>query len=418
MARFSRRLLLRGTALAGMAVVGALATPSSGANEELSELERKLAAAEQDLEDSGQSLSASDALRAATAARSSALQVQLRVTDEARFRELVRAQEIDYQLDIGALETERTRRDIGDLESEFEFIRRSVASRIRAIYKASRGTSPLTLILSSDSLTEGLDKVAALEQVLRQDQDEIKRLLAKREQIRLRHDLLKDQQDNLGQLREQKAEVQAALDRRWAEHLQRVEEVKRQQAGYESDVGAFAEEQRVFSGQINYLKQQIEDELARIERERQLAEARRRAAGHFGGAFFPPLFGIVTTEYGGCTYGQCPHLGIDIAAPLATPIVAASGGVIIKSGYAIAGNRWASYGMTVVIAHGTNEETLYAHLADTTHPPTVKQGDTVVVGDTIGYVGLTGWTTGPHLHFELRRNGGAVNPRDAIEFGF
>ena len=418
MARFSRRFLLRGTALAGVAAAAAITTPSSGANEELTDLQRKLAAAEQDLDNSGQSLSASDALRAATAARSSALQVQLRVTDEARFRELVRAQEIDNQLDIGALETERTRREISDLESEFEFIRRSVASRVRAIYKASRGTSPLTLILSSDSLTEGLDKVAALEQVLRQDQDEIKRLLAKREEIRLRHDLLRGQQENLGQLREQKAEVQEALDRRWAEHQQRVEEVKRQQAGYESDVQAFAAEQSALGGQINYLKQQIEDELARIERERQLREARRRAAGQFGGAFFPPLFGIVTTEYGGCTYGQCPHLGIDIAAPLATPIVAASGGLVIKSGYAIAGNRWASYGMTVIIAHGTTEETLYAHLADTTHPPTVRQGDIVAVGDTIGYVGLTGWTTGPHLHFELRRGGGPVDPRNSIAFGF
>ena len=417
MARFSRRTLFRGAAVAGMTAVAAVAVPNSDADE-LSDLRSKLEAAEQDLETSGQSLSASDALRAATAARSSALQVQLRVTDEARFRELVRAQEIDYQLDIGALETERTRREIADLESEFEFIRRSVGSRIRAIYKASRSTSPLTLILSSDSLTEGLDKVAALEQVLRQDQDEIKRLLAKREEIRLRYDLLKDQQDNLGQLREQKAEVQEALDRRWEEHLQRVEEVKRQQAGYESDVRAFAAEQSALGGQIDYLKQQIEDELARIERERRIAEARRLAAGLSGGAYFPPLYGIVTTEYGGCTYGQCPHLGIDIAAPLTTPIVAASSGVVIKAGYAIAGNRWASYGMTVIIAHGPHEETLYAHLADTSHPPTVKQGDTVIVGDTIGYVGVTGWTTGPHLHFELRRNGAPVNPRDSIQFGF
>ena len=67
MTRFSRRLLLRGTALAGAAAVAAAGAPRSDADE-LSDLRSKLAAAEQDLESSGQSLSASDALRAATAA--------------------------------------------------------------------------------------------------------------------------------------------------------------------------------------------------------------------------------------------------------------------------------------------------------------------------------------------------------------
>ncbi len=417
MRRLSRRLLLRGTVLTGLGAVTGL-LPSASNADELGSLQSKLDNAQQELEASGQSLSASDALRAATAARSSALQVQLRVTDQARFRELARSQAIDQEMDVGALEAERTRREIGDLESEFELIRRSVAGRIRAIYKASRGTSPLTLILSSDSLTEGLDKVAALESVLRQDQDEITRLLGKREEIRLRYDLLTDQQDSLAQLRDQKAEVQVALDRRWEEHRQRVEEVKRQQVGYEADVSAFGAEQTALNLQIDYLKGAIEDELARIERERELAEARRRAAGLFGGAFFAPLYGIVTTEYGGCTYGQCPHLGMDIAAPLATPVVASSSGLVLKSGYAIPGNRWASYGMTVIIAHSTSEETLYAHLGDTTHPPPVRVGQTVGIGDTIGYVGLTGWTTGPHLHFEVRRHGVQVNPRDWIEFGF
>ncbi len=417
MPKVSRRTLLRASSVLALAGTATAAPVRSNADE-LAELKARLAGAESDLEGAGQSFSAADALRAAASARSSALQVQLRVTDEARFREIVRSQEIDKQLDIGALEAERTRRDISDLETEFELIRGSVASRIRAIYKASRGTSPLTLILSSDSLTEGLDKIAALEAVLQQDQDELQKLLGKREEIRLRHELLTDQQEGLEQLRDQKAEVQAALNRRWAEHVQRVAEVKAQQAGYQNDVDAFTAEQSALNGQIDYLKGAIEGELARLERQRQIEEARRRAAGYFGGAYFSPLYGIVTTEFGGCTYGQCPHLGMDIAAPLTTPIVASSGGLVIKAGYAIPGNRWASYGMTVIIAHTTSDETLYAHLADTSHPPTVVPGQTVNIGDTIGYVGLTGWTTGPHLHFEVRRGGYQINPRDLIEFGF
>ena len=123
-----------------------------------------------------------------------------------------------------------------------------------------------------------------------------------------------------------------------------------------------------------------------------------------------PLWGIITTEFGGCTFGQCPHIGIDIAEDFLQPIVAANDGVVLFSGLIVPGNPAASYGMTVIIAHSRTEETLYAHLDNLTAPPVVKAGDYVLRGQVIGYVGSTGLATGPHVCFRVRKDGRYVNP--------
>ena len=106
---------------------------------------------------------------------------------------------------------------------------------------------------------------------------------------------------------------------------------------------------------------------------------------------------------------------MDIAAPLGTPLLAASAGVVLYADYAVPGDRRASYGMMVIIAHNATEETLYGHMADIPLPPPVVAGQIVSAGQVIGYVGLTGWTSGPHVHFEYRLNGVQLNPRLVID---
>jgi murein DD-endopeptidase MepM/ murein hydrolase activator NlpD len=90
-------------------------------------------------------------------------------------------------------------------------------------------------------------------------------------------------------------------------------------------------------------------------------------------------------------------LGIDISMRVATPIVAASSGQVVFVG----GNPCCSYGYHVIIEHADGYETLYAHLNEFA----VGVGDWVQVGQLIGRSGNTGYSTGPHLHFEVRRNG-------------
>lgn len=100
------------------------------------------------------------------------------------------------------------------------------------------------------------------------------------------------------------------------------------------------------------------------------------------------------------------HTGIDIPAPKGTSILASRGGVVITSKMG-SGNDW-SYGNYVVISHGDGTSTLYAHM----NSRAVKEGDVVKQGQTIGYVGTTGRSTGYHLHFEVRKNGSRVDPVD------
>jgi murein DD-endopeptidase MepM/ murein hydrolase activator NlpD len=95
------------------------------------------------------------------------------------------------------------------------------------------------------------------------------------------------------------------------------------------------------------------------------------------------------------------HTGLDIAAPFGTTVMAAADGVVVAVGHSRVG-----YGNYVVIAHGGGIMTLYGHLLETN----VDVGNKVVRGQRVGLEGSTGWSTGPHVHFELRVNDAVVDP--------
>ncbi len=111
-----------------------------------------------------------------------------------------------------------------------------------------------------------------------------------------------------------------------------------------------------------------------------------------------PLRGPVTSPYGN-RWGRL-HSGIDIGGGMGTPIRAAKAGTVI-----FAGGR-SGYGNTVIIDHGGGFTTLYAHQSRLG----VGDGASVAQGQVIGFVGSTGHSTGPHLHFETRVNGSPQNP--------
>lgn len=96
------------------------------------------------------------------------------------------------------------------------------------------------------------------------------------------------------------------------------------------------------------------------------------------------------------------HSGVDYAASVGTPVQAAAAGSVTY-----AGNRVGSgYGIVVYLDHGSGISSRYAHLSGTN----VTVGDRLSAGDVLGYVGSTGDSTGPHLHFELLRDGRKINP--------
>ena len=96
------------------------------------------------------------------------------------------------------------------------------------------------------------------------------------------------------------------------------------------------------------------------------------------------------------------HRGIDFAAPRGTPIMAAGRGVVVAAG------RNGSYGLYVRIRHNTTYSTAYAHMRGIAR--SIRRGRRVRQGQTIGYVGTTGRSTGPHLHYEILRNNRRINP--------
>ena len=123
-----------------------------------------------------------------------------------------------------------------------------------------------------------------------------------------------------------------------------------------------------------------------------------------GGVLSWPVVGEVTSGFG---YRVHPifnvrrmHTGVDIDADMGAPIKASDAGVVVSAGWQ------GGYGKCIVITHGGGLATLYGHASELL----VAAGDTVKRGEVIGKVGSTGYSTGPHLHFEVRVNGSPVDP--------
>lgn len=123
-----------------------------------------------------------------------------------------------------------------------------------------------------------------------------------------------------------------------------------------------------------------------------------------------PVRGRLTTRYGGCTFAMCPHWGIDIAGSPGTLVLAARDGVVAAIGWDPTG-----YGHYVILAHGDGWQTLYAHLQppDDSNSRLSLKGS-VRRGDPIGGLGSSGASTGPHLHFEVWRDGVRVDPGSVL----
>ncbi len=172
-----------------------------------------------------------------------------------------------------------------------------------------------------------------------------------------------------------------------------------------------------------------EHALEELIRERQRAEAARRAAeeaqrrraaqlagqavpppANSGapGAYSWPASGPITSPFGMRAdpfgHGFKMHSGVDIGAPMGSTITAAAGGRIIFAGW------YGGYGNAIIIDHGGQTSTLYGHCSQIF----VSQGQDVERGQAIGAVGSTGESTGPHLHFEVRENGIPVEPTSRL----
>lgn len=172
------------------------------------------------------------------------------------------------------------------------------------------------------------------------------------------------------------------------------------------------EKQNVLSG-VSTERKALEEALAELERaSAQLETMIRQIQGGGSGEVLgtgvytwpTPSCKSITSPYGMRNHPllnqRKMHTGIDIGASMSASIVAADSGTVIFAGWMNA------YGNTIIVDHGGGMSTLYAHQSRFS----VAKGDSVVKGQEIGKVGSTGWSTGPHLHFEVRINGTYTDP--------
>jgi len=256
----------------------------------------------------------------------------------------------------------------------------------------------LEIIFDSTSFTDLLARLDFVNDIMRADERIYNNLIAARlETIAAKEDL----ERTMEEMEEEKLlleERQAELEQQLAEAIALIEQIQAQlevERALRAEVEAEeAQKQREINAKVEeFRRQQERDALARSAQARGTGELTWPVPGH----------NTVTSEFGIRRHPvfrvMRQHNGIDIGAPHGARVVASDTGTVILSGYN------SSYGNYIVISHG-NMTTLYAHLSSRG----VREGDVVVKGDTIGRIGSTGISTGPHLHFEVSVNGSRVNP--------
>lgn len=164
------------------------------------------------------------------------------------------------------------------------------------------------------------------------------------------------------------------------------------------------------------VKPQVNDLAALVKELQATAKAREQSLAHLRDAVVDrnariaatpsiwPTYGDVTSRFGWRWGGNDWHPGIDIANDEGTPIVAAATGTVVFSGW------YYGYGKMIQVDHHNGIVTAYAHCSELL----VNVGEVVNKGDTIAYMGNTGFSTGPHLHYEVRVNGTVVNPANFL----
>lgn len=254
-----------------------------------------------------------------------------------------------------------------------------------------------SILFAADSFADLLDKVNTINAIADYNQGVCDQLQAAREAL----------QQAKAELETAKVETEAAKAQRESAQT----ELEGQKREVQALIKEIAADEKATQAEIDKLDKAAKEqdaEIQRLDRELQKAieEARRNASNQFqfdpGSGFYWPLPKervSVTSFFGPRTHpitGKYHnHSGTDIGAYSGTEIYAAHGGIVLTSAY------HSSYGNYVVLSRGDGITTLYAHMSKRA----VKVGDVVSQGQVIGYVGSTGSSTAPHLHFEVRVNG-------------
>jgi murein DD-endopeptidase MepM/ murein hydrolase activator NlpD len=299
---------------------------------------------------------------------------------------------------------------LAQVEDEAVAVRARLEARAASMFKQG-AVRDFDVLLASEGAEEALARSTYLRALTLGDASTSEALAAAEVAVDAERERLSVEEERLDQMLAEQQELLAEVERLRNSRALAAADARARVEQLDSEKDDLVEE----SARIEELIRQQQEEAreAAREAERQRAREREAARAPSGGGsaqvsapsssgFAWPMCAPVTSEYGP-RWGRM-HQGIDQGAGTGTPIGASKAGSVIFAGWQ------GGYGNLVLIDHHDGVVTAYAHQSRIA----VSAGQSVSQGATIGYVGSTGNSTGPHLHFETRVNGSAVNPRQYL----
>ena len=265
-------------------------------------------------------------------------------------------------------------------------------NRLIAIYEAGE-IKYIDVILSSTSFTSFLSNYFLISQVAQYDTDLLESIEKEKNEIELATQKLENNKSQLVTLKKNAQKTSSIL--------QSTKSIR------ENYISKLSEQEQAIQNKIDEYNFQVNEIEAQIKQ----ITSNSISEEYIGGDMIWPIPGYttITSKYGMRTHPITGvyklHTGTDISAPLGASFVAMADGVVSKAEYN------GAYGNMVIIDHGGGISTLYAHGSEIT----VQAGQTVTKGDVVLKVGSTGYSTGPHAHFEIRVNGETVDPIEYFE---
>ncbi len=320
---------------------------------------------------------------------------------------------LDAQLEQYAILITEKEREVAENEAQEEAQFDLFCRQVRAMEKGGTA-SYLSILFSADSFADLLDRVNTVNSIEDYNDLVCRQLQAAREALRKSKEDLEAAQaeTQAAKVQQEAAKEELAEQERQVEGL--IQEIVSDEAQTQAALDQLEADSAAMDAEIAKKEKELQAAIAEAKRKAEEEARRQQAAGQSGGqsqnayqfdpgsGFYWPLPSNrvnITSFFG---YRKDPftgksanHSGTDIGSPAGTPIYAAHGGIILTSAY----HR--SYGNYVVVSRGDGITTLYAHMSQRA----VAVGETVSQGQTIGYVGSTGRSTAPHLHYEVRLNG-------------
>ena len=269
--------------------------------------------------------------------------------------------------------------------------------RMRAMYMSGGNSSASSVIgvaLGADSYSQMVMRVEVMSRVAEHDQELL--------------DLLAQEKEELEQIKQDIESDKAEVEGDKTELDGKREELNGQMAQVQDRIHSLASMEEAFLADKENLQEQMKQVQAEINAIYEEINKTSSQIPYIGGEMAWPSRTLtqISSGFGSRFGGSDYHTGIDITGSGAygTPILAANSGTV-----AVANTSYTpgyGYGIYVIIDHGGGIQTLYGHCSALN----VQVGQTVVTGEQIAQVGSTGWSTGPHIHFEVRKDGQAQNP--------